>query len=1267
MRKGHPPIRVWHILLASVFALVIFAPGLRAQVDTGTILGTVKDQSGAVVPNANVSLTNEGTGFTISTKTSGEGNYTFTPIKIGTYTVSVEAPGFAKAVHSHLSVSINQQLVVNLSLRPGAVTQTITVTGAPPALQTQSASVGQVVNQRNINNLPLNGRNFTFLAQTVAGVNTPQNDTRGNAASGAFSANGLRPAQNNYLLNGIDNNSDNVDFLNGTNYNVLPPIDALSEFKVQTSDYSAEYGRAGGAILNATIKSGTNKIHGDAWEFLRNDKFDAADFFENAGGVKKGEFRQNQFGFTIGGPITIPHIYDGKNKLFFFADYEGLRRRQGTVYNNSVPTAAERGSGYTNFADLILGQAGSSPMVDALGRQFPLGTILDPATTRPVTAGSVDPVTGITAASDGYVRDPFYGGSITGVTDFTGLCSTAQNCQLNQLPPGRLDQNAIKLLNLYPAPNGPSLFGTNYTDSPVTSENRDALDSRVDFDMSQSNQMFGTFSYVNDPIFLPGPFQGVADGGSFNKGSQSAKSFLAAFSYTHIFSPTTVNEARIGESRLHATRFGPVANTLGIPGQYGISNSVPQVALNGGLPAFSIGGLNTLGSNSFLPSDEITQTTQVTDNLTKIYGNHTFKMGMEYQHVKYATLQPSWSHGQFNYGGYYTGVPEGKTGNTGVAQFLLLPCPGPTPGGTPTGCPTVAGAVPNVGGADDARTSNIALTDQGKDYWGTYFQDNWKFTPKLTLNLGVRWDWFGQTFDHHNAQANLIPGPPGQAQYLIPADRNKGLSASFLAVTAQDGIKIVSSNNRNLGVSQTTNFSPRLGFAYQMTQKLVVRGGYGIFYNGFENRGYSPNIGENYPFQFDFHYGRPNDQTPVGPTFSNFVGTPCANAFMFETGFDCTPIQTSVVNANGLSLRGIQYNYLTPYTQGWNMTVQYELTSGLTAQVAYVGNTVRHLETFPGSNQVSQILPSGTDTHAKSAPGVGRYIPYPDFGQGSSYAATQGNSLYNSLQTSLQQHFANGLDFLATYTYSNARSDSGDLLNGGSQGGYRCQYCPGFGIQGDWQNANYDVRNVFHFSGGYQLPLGSNKAFLNNLSGVGNQIVSGWSTQWIATVEGGQPLNIGCPTGPTSGTGCNSLLTGQDPYAGPHNVNQWLNPAAFAQPCVIGASGPEVGNPAGCVPLTGLGALGGAPAQLRTPGITTFDFSLFKDFRISDRYDLQFRSEFFNILNHPTFNAPGFGGNGVVAISGSTDFTNSNFGKIGGTRFPFNDPRQIQFALKLYF
>src|SRR6267142_6232034 len=314
-------LRVWLAMAAVMLLTFLSAQPLHAQVDAGSILGTVTDASGAPVNGAKVTLTNECTSASLSTITGPDGSYKFTPVRIGSYKLTASFQGFQTTSQTNVAVNVGADVVINFTLKPGEVTQIVEVSASTPVLETQSGSVGQVVDTRSVNDLPLNGRNFTFLAQLAAGVNTPQADTRGNAATGAFAANGLRPAQNNYLLDGIDNNSDTVDFLNGTNFVVLPPVDAIEEFKVQTTGFSAEFGRSGAAVLNATIKSGTNQFHGTAWEFFRNDKLDAADYFERVGNTtKKGELRLNQFGVSLGGPVL-------KNKLFFFADYEGLRRR----------------------------------------------------------------------------------------------------------------------------------------------------------------------------------------------------------------------------------------------------------------------------------------------------------------------------------------------------------------------------------------------------------------------------------------------------------------------------------------------------------------------------------------------------------------------------------------------------------------------------------------------------------------------------------------------------------------------------------------------------------------------------------------------------------------------------------------------------------------------------------------------------------------------------------------------------------------------------
>jgi len=1253
-------------MLAMIAGVVLYGgQPLYAQVDTGSILGTVTDASGAAVNSAKVTLTNEGTNAELTTVTGSDGAYKFTPVRIGSYKVTATLQGFQTLTETNVNVNVGQNVVVDFALKPGSMNQTIEVESSVPVLETQSGAVGQVVDSRSVNDLPLNGRNFTFLAQLGAGVNTPQADTRGNAASGAFSANGLRPAQNNYLLDGIDNNSDTVDFLNGTNFVVLPPVDAIQEFKVETSGFSAEYGRSGAAVLNATIKSGTNQLHGAAWEFFRNDKLDAADFFENAGGVPKGELRQNQFGFSAGGPVVIPHVFNGKNKVFFFGDYEGLRRIQGTILTGSVPTVNERNSGFTNLADLISSQSGTQ--TDALGRTVPTGTIFDPTTTRQVTAGSLDPVSGLTAPVSGkvpagtveFVRDPF-GTCGPGTVSFT-----LASCSLNQIPMGRLDSNAIALLKLYPLPNGAGV-SNNFSNSPKLDEHRNAFDSRLDINFSQKDTLFYRFSYVNDPQLIPGIFGGVADGGGFQQGNQTADAQQSALGYTHTFSPTLVNVVRAGLNYLHTTRSSPEANNLtNIPGTFNILG-VPQDPLNGGLPAFGINGLATLGSNAFLPSDEVTSTFQLTDDVTKIYGKHTFKMGIEWQHVKFSTLQPPWSRGEFDFNGNYTDIPNNSNSNTGIANFLL------TPAAAANG-----GTVNFLGGPTQIFLSNISLTDNGKNYYGGYLNDDWKITSKLTVNLGVRYDFFGLVYEHHGNQANFIPsgGPLNGPTYLLPGSdscANTAVSVSFTNLLGADGIKCDATNayGKGLGNSQKTNFSPRFGFAYQASPKLVIRGGFGIFYNGFENRGFSPNLGENYPFQFNFSYG---DSSHGTATIPSQVSTPypgCAATTAtggvptFESGFSCNSLSPLAVAANGLTLRGIQFNYQTPYSMGGNLTLQYQLTPSMSVQAAYVTSLGRHLEVFPSSNNVSQILPANLPAGEKES----QFLPFQDFSSGASYAATEGDSVYHGLQTKIEKQFASGLNFLATYTWAKTLTDAGDLLNGGSLAGFRAPSVPGFGIQGDYGLADFDIRNVFHFSGGYEIPVGKGKHFMSDASGAMDKLVGGWSVQWIATLQGGQPITLSCPNGTTTGTGCYDLIVkGQPLDLGLHTDSQgklsWFgNPKAFTQPaaCTQATTTSPLVN-------CGLSALGGGPAQVPGPGFHRLDFSLFKDIPINERMRLQFRTEIFNIFNHPNFNAPGFGGNGVVAISGSTNFSNANFGEIGSTRDAPYDARQIQFALKFYY
>jgi hypothetical protein len=1295
--------------IALVCAFFILLPSQFAfgQVDEGSITGIITDSTGALVPSAEVTLVNTDQGITLQTRTGASGGYTFSPVRIGHYTITVTGNGFAKTTQTNLTVQVAQTLEINLTLKPGSAAETVQVTEAPPQLQTEEASTGQVIGRQQVDDLPLNGRNIMFLAQLGAGMQTPQADTRGNAASGAFSANGERPAQNNYLLDGIDNNSDNVDFLNGTNYVILPPPDAIQEFKVQTSDYSAQLGRAAGAVLNATVKSGTNSLHGDVWEFFRNDKLDAADWFEDDSPTPhKGEYRFNQFGATAGGPII-------KNKVFFFGDYQGTRRVQGTSVNPQVPTNNERSSGFTNLQD-VLTQNSPNTRTDILGRTLPTGTVLDPATTRFVAAGAPDPVSGFTSISksDGYVRDPF--SSKCGPSTLTYTLAACSD--LNMLPTNRLDPKAIALLNLYPAPN--SGLST-YSASPALFEHANQFDTREDFNPNDQNQIFGRFSWSDDPEFIPGPFKGVADGGAFQQGVQTAKSAQMVAAYTHVFSPNVVNQARAGYAHLHTTRAGPVATQSGIPAQYGIPD-IPQFTNNGGLTQIVITGLQTLGSNQYLPSDEATATLQITDDFTRIYGKHSFKLGVEFQDAKFSTLQPVASHGTFQYNGTYTDIPTQGTVN-GIAQFLL----------TPMAAPATIGINPNPngysysGGAQSFTASNINKTYDMKKYLALYFEDDWKMTSKMTLNMGVRYDYFGPINETNGGQANFVPAPLpaygiGNPTFIVPASGkdNRALSttsgciggtcAGMVDLLAANGITLDVTDKYGQGLLkvQKALFAPRIGLSYQITRKLVGRGGFGTFYNSFENQGYGPNIGENYPFVFNFGYGvnvNPNDahasvESQVAPVSFNtaFQGCPTAGpggTAVVETGFSCIPFDPKVVNAKGIGLQGLQFNYQTPTSVAANLSFQYSVTNALAFTAAYVYTHDTNLQRGIGYHNVTQLYPAGKTTgtgcpygtfNGGLSGGVSCY-PFPDFG-GGSYQANVGTSSYHGLQTTLQQQMSNGLNFLFTYTWSKSMSNAGDLLNGTNADTLRAVAIPELGPKFDYSLSDFDIRQVLHLSGGYELPFGKDKMFLNH-GGLANTILGGWSTNWILTLQGGQPLGFACHTSTASGPGCNDILVpGQSPHLGIKtkvisglNTPVWIgNPGAFTQACLLGGTpgaltsqGPSnsLKNAAGtdCVSVTGSAALGFKRDMIPGPGFHRLDFSMFKSFKFNERMNLTFRSEFYNIANHPNFNQPNFGGNGVVAIPNSGDYTNANFGAIGSTRGAPYNPRQIQFSMKLYY
>ncbi len=1165
-----------------------------SQVDTGTIRGTVTDASGRGVPNAQVSVNSVETGLSLNAATNAEGAYVFPPLRAGGYAVSVSAAGFTKETRSGVTLDVQQNAVVDFELKPGEVSTTVEVSAGSPLLQTQEASVGQVFTSQEIDTLPLNGRNYTLLAQLTTGTTTPVAETRGLTASGSFVANGVPSIYNTYILDGVTNNNNTVDFLNGAAYVVKPPVDAIREFKVQTSNYSSEFGRAAGAVVNAVLKSGTNQVHGDAWEFIRNDAMDGTDFFLNAGGQKKGEFRRNQFGFTIGGPVWIPRVYNGKNKTFIFGDYEGTRIRQAVPFVDSVPTANERNSGFTNYQDLLTFQSGTQK--DLLGRTFALGQVFDPATTRTVTSGQTDPTSGVAATGSGYVRDPFPG---------------------NIVPVSRLDPVAVKLLSLFPAPNNPGIVN-NMVTNPIKSINNSTMDIRVDHNFSQKDQTFFRISMAWEPQFLPTPLGGLAEGASnFAEGNQNNDVMNLGWSETHIFNASTVNEIRVGYSHVSTTRLQPFGNQGGLNAANGIQG-IPDAPPNGGLTQINITGLNQLGGHNNLPVDEINGNSQFHDNISKQWGAHSLKAGFEMQRVKVAVFSAQFPHGYFVYSGQYTTVPGGNAASTGIAQFAIEPV-----------ASIVANGINYEGGANQVEVSPLGQEDYRRPYYGTFLQDNWAVTRRLTINLGIRWEYYPLPHDNYGADANFVPGTPFvNAAYLVDSRRQSTpLSPSFLSALQSNGIALMYTSNQQLGAVSKHNWAPRIGLAYEVSPKFVIRAGYGLFYNGIFNVGDGANVGNNYPFAFGLNLTPSNGSLPLSSDGS--IGP-------IENGLLHVPIAPSLVNASGLKLNAVQYNFQTPYVEGINFTTQYKISANQYFSLGYVGSLGRHLMTLPNINRVSEILP----TAVSATP----YLPFPGFAQNMSYTTTDGNSFYYSIQAKYERRFSAGFNLLAAYTWGRVRDDVSDVLF--STLSYRAPYLPGFGIHGDYGLANFDVHNSIHISGGWELPFGKGKHLLNR-GGWTNTVAGGWRLNGLATLQSGTPFTIGCTVGTTNGMGCDALMVpGQGLYTGGHTVTHWLNAAAFANPPAATAIGQTDYTP-----------LGGAPTQAVGPRFHRGDLTLAKSWQLVERARIEFRADVFNLTNTPNFSNPG-----------SLNFgTPKTFASITSTRDSPDDPREFQLSMKLYF
>ena len=1184
-RSGFGQITVGALSLGTCAVLSCNARTAFAQVDEGSISGSVQDSSGAAVARAKVMLTNQATGFSLTVSTDAQGNYTATPLHLGVYTVMVTAAGFAPTTQKDVQVNVESTTTADLRMGVAGTDQSVVVTSAPPDLQTESASTGQEISSKVINDTPLNGRNFTFIAQLAAGV-TPSEPGSRNANKGDFSANGQRAEQNNFILDGVDNNANLVDFLNGASFVIKPPPDALAEFKVETGDYTAELGHSAGAVLNVATKSGSNQFHGDLWEYFRNDVLNSRDYFETV--VPK--YRQNQFGATLGGPII-------KNHLFFFGDAEANRIIFGQSGVYTVPTPLMRTG---NFTELLNSAAN--------GRGQAI-TLYQPG---------------------GPTRDA--NGNIT--------ANNYLNCngQQNVICPAQVDQVGQRLLNAYPLPNRGGLGNTinNYTFQGNASDNTTQYDGRLDWNISPKDQTFARYSYSNEPVSLTAPL-GVLDGAGFGGSGQTVvegRNFT--FSETHIFTPSFINEFRVGYNWI-AAAYVPQNAGVDLSTQFGIGG-IPFTPGNGGLPSLNIGGLSGAGSPAFEPTREYENVAQVLDNVSKQIGNHSLKFGINFERIRVQTNQPVDPKGSFNFDGKFSQDPS-NTSNTGFGGADLL-----------------------LNNLDSTSIANEFTSHDQRWYRAAYAQDNWRPRQNLTLNLGLRYEYTQPINELSGHQANFVPNyANGTAVYLIPAkvQNSSPLTPKFLSALAANNVTVQYTSNNLLVNPAFLNFSPRLGIVFQPDSKTVLRTGYGLFYGGLESVGYYPNLSQNFPFQYDSNFPSGNCVPGACPT----------NGQTLETGFS-TALNAGLANfVNQPGFRSYPTKTQTPYSQLFNLTVQRLVSNSTTATVAYVGSVTRHLQTGYDPNIPDQLVPAGVNEQGLR--------PYNQFG-GSSLVAYAASANYNSLQLTLERRLTNGLSFLGDYTYAHGLDDANVLLFGN---GVRNQFLLGPGY--DYGGSAVDVRQRFSLNTQYELPFGRGRQFLNQ-GGIMNEVAGGWATSLVFRVQTGQPVNLFANNN-AAGTGNAYPYKVADPFkAGgtPTSTNMvcatktrtvatWFNPCAFVNPPkVIPAVNPKTGQPN--VPGPGQ-ILSNAPnvvaiaygppgrQQIYGPGYNRTDFSAFKSFAVVRETNVQFRADIFNLWNTPAYGQPG----GTTG-GGFGQITGERFGG-GGTAGESPDARVVQFALKYIF
>ena len=719
-----------YVAVVRVFLLALVAvSAMFAQRDLGTITGTVTDPQGGAVSNARVLIIEDATGLTYETQTDQSGVYTRPTLKPGTYTVSIEAPGFQKSEQKGVIVNPDERAAVNIGLQIGNTSQTVEISATAPLLQTESTVQGANLNSTEVSELPLGGqRTFSYLARLSPGVLPAEPGAR-DALGGGFSANGVRSTgENNFLLNGVDNNVNVIDFINQQSFVISPSVEAIGEMQILTNGYNAEYGRAAGGVVDVILKSGTNQIHGVAFEILQNDVLNANRWENNLAGQPRDPFKQNQFGGAAGGPII-------KNRLFVFGDYQGTRiaTAGGTIQNlgyggfYTIPTQAMLNG---DFSQLLGKQIGT----DAAGNPILQNEIYDPNSCSPSPTN----------------------------------CTTRTPFPNNTIPTSLMDPAARKIAALYPTPNVPSaLVQGNYPQNDYYlatpgSLKTDQGDARVDYRLSDKNSIFGSISWANTGKSSITPFTGGLDGGNFNGNGETDLGRNAQLGFTRVWTPSIISETRVGFSRLVTARTQADATTDEFSA-FGIGGFDPTGPLNGGLPQIGLGRYSEIGSENWLPTKEYSNVWDFIQNVAITKGNHSYKFGAEVRPIKFPFFQFPYPHGDLNFGRNETAYPstaKDSGGNNGtfaadtgdeLASFLL-------------------------GSVENGTISTTNFISSTRQAYAAYAQDDWKLTPKLTLNIGVRYELWSPIGEQFARQSNFdyntltleIPSGPNQNAALPP-------------------------------------------------------------------------------------------------------------------------------------------------------------------------------------------------------------------------------------------------------------------------------------------------------------------------------------------------------------------------------------------------------------------------------------------------------------------------------------------------------------------